>query len=79
MININVEVKGTLIILIIKNYYNCELHFENNNLLTTKKNEMNQHGYGIKSIRCIAKEYGGDIKLNTENNIFTLIVYFYLK
>ena len=38
---------------------------------TSKQNSAN-HGFGLKSIRDIANKLGGTVKINTDNNIFTL-------
>ena len=76
LININVETIGELIIFVIRNYHDGNIIIENGVIKTKKEYEVGEHGYGIKSMRNIAKKYNGDIKLNTENNIFTLTAYF---
>ncbi len=42
---------------------------------TTKQNRI-AHGLGLKSIRRIARSYGGDIHVNTDNGIFSLQISF---
>jgi sensor histidine kinase regulating citrate/malate metabolism len=44
--------------------------------MTTKDNKNNEHGFGLKSMRNVAKKYNGDIYINYVNNIFTLTMYF---
>jgi sensor histidine kinase regulating citrate/malate metabolism len=62
----------------IRNYYNNQLKFNNNNIVTSKNNDNNEHGFGIKSMKCIAHKYNGDIYINHNNNIFSLTLYFRL-
>ena len=40
----------------------------------TTKADPYQHGFGIKSIRQIAKKYGGSVSILTDNNLFTLSI-----
>lgn len=41
--------------------------------ITTKK-DVENHGFGIKSIKSIAEEYGGMVYISTENHEFTLVI-----
>ena len=41
--------------------------------VTTKPDKEN-HGFGLKSIKSIAEEYGGMIRIGTEDHQFTLVV-----
>ena len=45
----------------------------NAKLQTTKANAKN-HGFGIKSVSAIAEKYGGAVKFNQENGVFTAYV-----
>lgn len=76
IITVNCEVKGDLVYLSIRNYYNNEIKIQNKNIMTTKDNKNNEHGFGLKSMRNVAKKYNGDIYINYVNNIFTLTMYF---
>ena len=38
----------------------------------TSKQDAAHHGFGLKSIRDIANNLGGTVKINTDNHIFTL-------
>ena len=78
IITINCETKGDIVYLNIRNYYNNQLKFSNNNIVTSKNNDNNEHGFGIKSMKCIAHKYNGDIYINHNNNIFSLTLYFKL-
>lgn len=39
---------------------------------TTSKDDKARHGYGIKSIKYIAQQYGGHADISAENGIFTM-------
>ena len=72
-INVSVYAQNRLLLIRVENYFEGELRESDGGLLSTKKDATN-HGYGIKSIRKIAEKYGGSLKIDTENNIFTLCV-----
>jgi len=44
-----------------------------NNLKTTKE-QKNEHGYGLKSIKTLALKYNGNLSISCENNEFVLSV-----
>lgn len=71
LIRVAVYAQNDLLMLRFENYYESELKYENGSLITTKK-DREYHGYGIKSLRHIAKKYHGTMTINTENNWFTL-------
>lgn len=57
------------------------IHFENffvggisvkNGLPPTSKDDAEQHGFGLKSIKMIVQKYGGSMSLSAENDIFYL-------
>lgn len=72
---INIEAKGDLIMICIKNYYKTSLDIRNGIFYTTKKTFKELHGFGIKSMKEIIKKYNGNININTEDNIFYLNIY----
>lgn len=41
-----------------------------------QKDKKQPHGYGLKSLRYIAKKYNGTLTLSNENNWFTLTIPF---
>lgn len=75
-ISLNVEPKGDLVLVTIRNYYDGKLLFENGSIKTKKEYEIGEHGYGIKSMMNVTKKYSGDINLVTNNDIFSLTAYF---
>ena len=44
--------------------------------ITTTKPDQARHGYGIKSIQYIARQYGGNIETTVQENMFFLRVFF---
>ena len=55
------------------NFYINQLNIVNGIFLTTKENKQN-HGYGIRSIKGIVEKYGGSITISTENHWFSVMV-----
>ncbi len=74
VVDIVTERKGPLTMLIVRNYFAEPLKMEDGALLTTKKEEEGFHGYGVKSIRLLAKKYRGDVSIRAEGGVFTLMV-----
>lgn len=70
------EEKGVLKIHI-ENSYNGTLIRKGARLLTTKK-EKEQHGLGLGSVENIVRKYHGEMKIEKENNIFSVRVLLYL-
>ena len=57
------------------NYFSGQLPLSKG-LPETSKEDSSRHGYGIKSIRYIAEQYGGSIEIQTEEQMFFLRVRF---
>lgn len=57
------------------NYFDGPLLLEDN-LPTTTKEDPNQHGFGIKSIKYITEQYGGKLAVSVEDNMFFLKIRF---
>ncbi len=75
IISMNIESKGPMVFLSIRNYFLGELKKENDDILTTKTDHPDFHGFGLKSIRRIAEKYGGDIQIETKDDTFILNIY----
>ena len=71
VISLSIRDKGELLFFQIENYYEGEVEIRDGFPVTSKEDREN-HGYGVKSIRNIARRYGGDILIQTENGIFSL-------
>ena len=55
----------------IENYCSNQLSFKDGLPLTTKENASN-HGFGTRSIKYIVTRYNGELKMNFNNNIFSV-------
>lgn len=73
VLRVNIGKRGEMSVIHVENYTPFSLHLENGIPQTTKKDAEN-HGWGIKSIRNIAEEYGGSIYIFVEDNVFNLSV-----
>lgn len=78
VVGLKMITKNNLMVIQIENYYDAALHFEEGLPLTTKNNQQD-HGFGMKSIRYIAEKYGGTMTVNTADQIFTLQILIPLK
>ncbi len=59
----------------VENYYDSQLAKDaDGNLRTTKHDNQHKHGFGVKSIRHIAQQYGGDVTIRTADHWFVLTV-----
>ena len=57
------------------NYYSGELVITDG-LPSTNKGDVSRHGFGIKSIQHIAKQYGGTVDIKVVDDMFFLTVRF---
>lgn len=74
-ISMNIERKGDIVIVNISNYFEGDLNFDNGLPTTTKENESSFHGFGLRSMKNITAEYGGDINVSVSGDMFTLNIY----
>ena len=74
IISINIESKGDMISVSVFNFFEGEISIRDGLPLTSKKDDS-LHGFGIKSIKRIVKKHGGDVSIDTQNNIFKLSFY----
>lgn len=65
--------RGNMVVLVVENYLEHELKFENGLPVTTKE-EKNHHGFGLRSIMAIAQEHGGSVSVEVEDQIFRLTI-----
>jgi len=73
VISLSVRKKGGFIIIEEENYYNGKLEFSDGLPITTKE-DKNFHGFGVKSLRLIARHYGGELSATAQNNIYKLSI-----
>lgn len=66
---------GEMSVIRVENYVSAKVALKNG-LPQTSKEDKENHGFGVKSIKNIAEEYDGNIYINSDNNLFTLFVAF---
>lgn len=73
-IQISMGIKKNALVLVIKNPYQHVLSKNRSGELLSTKPEKGKHGYGIRSIRRIAKSYSGDVVIDADHGCFDLTV-----
>ena len=68
-IELVIQSKKSFIIIIVKNKISASVFKNNPNLLTTA-NDTRNHGFGIRSIKNIAKKYDGSAEFSEQNGYF---------
>lgn len=78
VIDISISVRKETLIINIKNPYEHELESGKKGELISTKSDKENHGYGVKSIKEITEQNGGEVMIDCQNNIFslTIITYF---
>lgn len=71
IINMTVRKASEFVSIHAENCFAGDLKFKNGMPITTKNDKI-EHGYGVYSIRQIAKKYGGDISLSADDGMFML-------
>lgn len=77
VIDISIGVKKDALILNIKNPYEHELERGKRGELKSTKNDKKNHGYGMKSIKEITQQNGGEVMIECQDNIFSLTILTY--
>lgn len=73
IIKLAVFTQNQLLFIKMENYYVNQLNYVDGVFLSTK-GDIQNHGYGIKSIKSIVDKYGGSIKISTDNHWFSLMI-----
>lgn len=73
VIRLDIFGRGNMSVIRVENYLASEPKKVDGMPVTTKPDKEN-HGFGLKSIKSIAEEYGGMIRIGTEDHQFTLVV-----
>ena len=74
IISLNVRETAGVLRIRVENYCEEKVKIENGNVETKKKDKEN-HGIGLKSIRYIAKKYGGTTYVDWDLNTFSLDIF----
>ena len=64
--------QGQFVVLRVENYYDSALKTDTEGNLRTTKKDTRSHGFGVKSIRHIVQQYGGEVTIRTKDHWFTL-------
>ena len=75
VIKLSVEQQGYFVNIHVENYFAQKVEFEDGLPKTTKPDTV-YHGFGMKSIRMLAGQYDGSVKIVTEGNRFILDILF---
>ncbi len=76
LVSLIVQRKGSFIYLDAVNFASgAEPSFTDGLPDTTKAEERGFHGYGLKSVRQIARKYHGDVSVSIEDGVFKVSVY----
>lgn len=68
--------RNNYIVIKCENTYNDNLKKGNNGKLITTKTDGKKHGYGIKIITDIVDKYKGEMNIQTQDNIFRIVIIF---
>lgn len=74
VIHISMGVKKNALVMVMKNPYEHAIIKNREGDFLSTKPEKRRHGYGIRSIRRIAKAYDGDVIIDADNGLFVLTV-----
>ena len=77
VIDISIGVRNETLIINIKNPYEHELERGKKGELKSTKNDKKNHGYGMKSIKEITEQNGGEVIIECQDNIFSLTILTY--
>lgn len=69
--------KGDMVFLTVRNYYVGEATEPGILPPTSRPDNVENHGFGLKSMRLVAKKYGGDVNVSGDGNIFTLTIFLF--
>ena len=75
IIGVTIGPAGPFVSVYFENYYNGKVEFANGMPLTSKENKQN-HGFGVKSIKMIADSYGAQFSIKCDEEVFALILMF---
>lgn len=75
LIHVSVSAQRGFVLIRFENYCEDAPSFSEGLPVTTKK-DQNYHGYGLKSIRYVAKKYGGTVTIRMEKQWFVLQLLF---
>lgn len=72
-VNVSCRYKDEDVIIIISNYYSGKVKYVNGRLCTSKHNAR-IHGFGLENVQDCVENNGGYIKINDEDNVFSVTI-----
>lgn len=75
IINLVVKQKDSMLLVQEENYFDGELEFDDGLPVTTKGDKY-RHGFGMRSLRLIARKYGGELSAYVKGDVFHLNIIF---
>ena len=66
--------QGQFVVVRVENYFDAKLKRDASGNLATTKRDKASHGFGVKSIRHIARAYGGELTIESQDHWFELRV-----
>ena len=73
IIHLSAKRRGNLVLIEEDNYFAGKLEFEDG-LPVTSKDDKKYHGFGTRSLKIIARKYGGEFSASSNNNIFRVSI-----
>ena len=73
-----IQTQKDKVLIRMQNGYVGEIHFEEDKFYSTKKGRIDREGIGIRSIRAVAKKYGGLAEFTYTDDTFTASVVLYI-
>ena len=71
IISLSILDQGGMLYIQVENYYDGELQMHNG-VPQSRKQDMRNHGFGIQSMKAIIRKYGGNMNIQTEDELFNL-------
>ncbi len=77
-IRLFIKPQGAMLLIHEENYLESEVKLVDGVPQTSKDDKL-YHGFGIKSMQRTARKYGGDLKINSEGNLFKIDLFIQIK
>lgn len=71
IIDLSVKESKKMVAINVKNCFLGDIETDETGMPRTTKKQDGYHGYGLKSVRIIAKKYGGDFSVSVKNGVFS--------
>lgn len=75
IVSLSAQTRTNMVVIQVENYYAGTIEMEDG-LPKTSKDDADNHGFGMRSVRFIVEKYGGSLSIGTEGQIFSVCVLF---